>query len=252
MIEINLSPRAGARSGRKGGVALSAAFAGLRGRVRDPYLVGAIGSLVLAIVVVGGLHWRHTSRVASLTETEQQAVQDSTRYAAVLKEKYAAAAQRDSILTQLEIIRSIDDERFVWPHVMEEVSRALPAYTWLVSLEQTSAVVSAAAAVDTTPKPGAARSGATPAATGAAAGAAAVAERPALRFRLVGQTVDIQALTRFMKLLESSPFIQNVQLARSDAVASQGKPVTEFQLDAEYEPPAPGVIQTIPVTLTVR
>lgn len=246
MIEINLSPRAGARSGRKGGAALSAAFAGLRGRVRDPYLVSAIGSLVLAIVVVGGLHWRHTSRVASLTETEQQAVQDSTRYAAVLKEKYAAAAQRDSILTQLEIIRSIDDERFVWPHVMEEVSRALPAYTWLISLDQTSAVVSAAAAVDTTPKPGAARGVAT------ATAATPVAERPAVRFRLVGQTVDIQALTRFMKLLEASPFIQNVQLARSDAVASQGKQVTEFQLDAEYETPAPGVIQTIPVTLTVR
>lgn len=243
MIEINLSPRSAARSGRSGGAAMSAALAGIRGRVRDPYLAAAIGSLLLAIVIVGGLHWRHVSKVASLAEAELQAVQDSTRYAAVLKEKYAAAAQRDSILTQLEIIRSIDDERFVWPHLLEEVSRALPAYTWLVSLDQTSAVVSAAARPDSAPAAGAGRpAGSTPAASA----------RPPLRFRMVGHTVDIQALTRFMKLLEASPFIQNVQLARSDAVASQGKQVTEFQLEAEYETPAPGVVQTIPVTLTVR
>ncbi len=247
MIEINLSPRASARSGRGAGLAIGAALADLRGRVRDPFLVSAIGSLVLAILVVGGLHWHHVSRVASLTETEQQAVQDSTRYAAVLKEKYAAAAQRDSILKQLEIIRSIDDERFVWPHVLEEVSRALPAYTWLISLDQTSAVVSAAARVDTTPAATRGRTAATPAAR-----TAPIVDPRTVSFRLVGQTVDIQALTRFMKLLEASPFIQNVQLARSDAVASEGKQVTEFQLDAEYEPPAAGVIQTIPVTLTVR
>lgn len=244
MIEINLSPRAGARTNRGGSAALTALLAGVRGRISDPYLASAIGSLVVAMLVVGGLHWRYTSRVASLTETEQQAVQDSTRYAAVLKEKYAAKAQRDSILTQLDIIRSIDNERFVWPHVLEEVSRALPAYTWLISIDQTSAVFSAAARVDTTSKPAPGRGG-------AAAETPAIEAR-AVRFRIVGQTVDIQALTRFMKLLEASPFIQNVQLARSDAVASEGKPVTEFQLDAEYEPPVAGVIQTIPVTLTVK
>ncbi|MHB1224408.1 MAG: PilN domain-containing protein [Gemmatimonadaceae bacterium] len=245
MIEINLSPRSNARSGRRSGAGLAAAIAGLRGRVNDPYLTSAIGSLVLAVFVVGALHLRHTTRTASLTETEQQAVQDSTRYAAVLKEKYAAAAQRDSILKQLDIIKSIDDERFVWPHVLEEVSRALPAYTWLVSINQTSAVVSAAARADTAAA--AATRGAPPPTP-----ATPVADLRAVRFRLVGQTVDIQALTRFMKLLEASPFIQNVQLARSDAVASEGKQVTEFQLDAEYEPPAAGVIQTIPVTLSVR
>ena len=31
------------------------------------------------------------------------------------------------------------------------------------------------------------------------------------------ETVDMQALTRFMTLIEASPFIQNVQLARTDA-----------------------------------
>ena len=38
----------------------------------------------------------------------------------------------------------------------------------------------------------------------------AVASRPT-KFRVVGHTVDIQALTLFMKTLEASPFIQNVR-----------------------------------------
>lgn len=235
MIEINLLPRAGKRSGRRGagGAALTARLGELAARVRDPYMAAATASLVLAAIVVGALHLRHVNRVAELTEREQQAVQDSTRFAAVLREKRAAEAQRDSILRQLEIIKSIDNDRFVWPHLMEEVSRALPAYTWLTELQQTSAVVSVAARPDS-----------------AAAGAAAVPDP--LAFRIIGNTVDIQALTRFMKLLEASPFIQNVQLARSAVVDAQGKQVTQFQLEAEYELPPPSAVRTVPVTLTVR
>jgi hypothetical protein len=72
------------------------------------------------------------------------------------------------------------------------------------------------------------------------------------RFRLVGNTVDIQALTRFMKLLEASPFIQNVQLARSEMAMVDGKEVTEFMLDAQYERPDSSMITTTPVSLSVR
>ncbi|MBP9106350.1 MAG: PilN domain-containing protein, partial [Gemmatimonadaceae bacterium] len=73
-----------------------------------------------------------------------------------------------------------------------------------------------------------------------------------LRFRVIGNTVDIQALTRFMKVLETSPFVQNVQLARSELVMVDGKEVTEFQLDAEYERPEKGTLTTAPVSLSVR
>lgn len=236
MIEINLLPNGGKKSGRRsaGGASLATRLRDVTARVRDPFLVAATASLVLAAVAVGVLHLRHTNRVADLTEREAQAVQDSTRYAAILAEKRGAEAQRDSILRQLDIIRSIDNDRFVWPHLMEEVSRALPAYTWLTTLQQTSAVVSAAARPDSAADP-----------------ATAPVVEP-LRFRMVGHTVDIQALTRFMTLLEASPFIQNVQIVKSDVVEAQGKQVTEFQLDAEYETPPPSAVRTIPVTLTVR
>jgi hypothetical protein len=77
-------------------------------------------------------------------------------------------------------------------------------------------------------------------------------EPEVLKFRIIGQTVDIQALTRFMKLLELSPFVKNIQLARSELVAADGKDVTEFTLDAEYERPDPSVLTTVPVSLSSR
>ena len=66
-------------------------------------------------------------------------MQDSTRYASVLQERERAEAKRDTVLRSLNLIRAIDDDRFIWPHVMDEVSRALPPYTWLVSLGFTGA-----------------------------------------------------------------------------------------------------------------
>jgi hypothetical protein len=73
-----------------------------------------------------------------------------------------------------------------------------------------------------------------------------------MTFRIVGNTVDIQALTRFMKLLETSPFVQNVQLARSELVLLDGQEVTEFQLDAEYQRPDSTMVTTVPASLSVR
>ena len=69
-------------------------------------------------------------------------MQDSTRYAAVIAQRSAAEASRDSVVRQIDVIKAIDGTRFVWPHILDEVSRALPPYTWLVSIAQTSAVPS--------------------------------------------------------------------------------------------------------------
>jgi hypothetical protein len=46
--------------------------------------------------------------------------------------------------------------------------------------------------------------------------------------------------------------VQRVQLARSEIVGVDGKDLTEFQLDAEYEKPAPGVARTVPLVVPVR
>ena len=55
-----------------------------------------------------------------------------------------------------------------------------------------------------------------------------------------------------MKLLDASPFIQNVQLVNSQLAQADGKEVTEFTLEAEYHQPDSTAIRTVPLTLSVR
>jgi len=236
MIEINLLPGSGKKA-RGTGFNLSAIASRAGSRVKDPFMIGAAVSIVAAIGSIGFLHVTQTARAEELTERERRAVQDSTRYVAVLRERNRAEAQRDSVRRQLEIIKAIDNDRFIWPHVMDEVSRALPPYTWLKGIQQVAVLA---------PPPPA------PSKPGEKAAPAPPPPAPTMKFQVSGNTVDIQALTRFMKLLESSPFVKNVTIAKAELVTVDGKEVQEFLLECEYERPEESVIATVPVTLSSR
>ncbi|MFN8581757.1 MAG: PilN domain-containing protein [Gemmatimonadaceae bacterium] len=240
MIEINLLPGAKKSNGRGTGFSIPAVVSSVKTKVKDLFMLAAVGSVTLAALAIGGLHFTQSRRATSLEARADVAQKDSIRFAGILKERRRAEAKRDSVVRELDIIRSIDNDRFVWPHIMDEVSRALPPFTWLKSLAATS----------TAPTPTQPAGAANEKESKKKDGAPPPPE--ALKFRVIGNTVDIQALTRFMKLLEASPFIQNVQLAKSEAVISEGKEVTEFQLDAEYERPDKASLTTAPVSLSVR
>ncbi len=251
MIEINLLP--GARKQkrtRSTNVDFGAMLGNLAARFRDPYLIGAIASTVVAILAVGGLYLWQGRRISALTEREQVAVQDSTRYSAVIAQRQSAEAQRDSVVRQIKIIKAIDGTRFIWPHILDEVSRALPPYTWLKSLTQTSAVSNLSPEVEAGVGEGE-QKGKTKMA--AAADSAAIAAGT-LTFRIIGQTVDIQALTRFMKQLEASPWIEGVQLVRTDLILVQpsNKEATEFTLDMKLQKPDSALIRRVPLSIAVR
>ena len=259
MINVNLLPGAKKKargrssssgfSGFSGFSALGPALAGIGARVKDPYLAVAVVGVVASGLFMGGTYVHQVARESALVGRRDTAVADSTRFEKILRERATAVAQRDSVVQQLRIIRAMGNDRFIWPHVMDEVSRALPPYTWLTSLQQTSAsVLSAQGApkADTAAaKPGAAKAKDAPAARDTVA-------RPALKFRIVGNTVDIQALTRFMKDLEASPFVQGVTLNKTTLIPVDGKEVTQFELDCEYQTPDPAAIQTVAVTTEVR
>ncbi len=263
MIQINLLPgdKNKRRRTRATGTAKfdpRALFAGIADKITDKYLLGGVGTAAFSILVVAVLFISQAARARSLEEAEIKALKDSTQFSAVLTAKAKAAATRDSLFQQIAIIKSIDDTRYLWSHLMYEISNALPQYTWLKGIHQTSPPKSAAAA-DTTKRTAAAAAadtGTSPAAKAARERAkkekidAQLAEARHLNFRLVGQTVDIQALTRFMKSLEASPFIQNVQLTRSDLVINDGKEVTEFTLEAETQAPPAFAIKTVPLIVS--
>jgi len=261
MIEINLLPGGGKKRRRTSAVGMPkfdprALFAGISDKFTDKYLLGGVGAAALSALIIIVLFLSQAKRASSLEEAEMKAVKDSTQFATVLNAKAKAEATRDSLYQQIAIIKSIDDSRYLWSHLMYEISNALPQYTWLKEVAQTSLPKSVAAA-DTTKR------AATPVDTATSAKAKAertrakkaradslLAEAKEIKFRVVGHTVDIQALTRFMKSLEASPFIQNVQLTRSDLVQNEGKEVTEFSLEAETQAPPAFAIKTVPLIVS--
>lgn len=246
MIEINLLPGARKKTRSRGpSFNIPDVLKDLQSRVRDPWMISAVAGVALGLVAIGAMWTLQSRRESSLTEREQKAVQDSTRYASVIAERAKAEAQRDSVQRQIAVIAAIDGTRLIWPHVLDEISRAMPPYVWLRSVTQTSAVSNESPEVQAgvskaAPKKGPARP------------AAQQSDENVLALQIVGNTVDIQALTRFMKALEASPFLQNVTLVRSDVVMQQGKEATEFRLDMQYEKPDPSVLRTVPFTVSVR
>jgi Tfp pilus assembly protein PilN len=265
MIEINLLPGDGKKK-RRASTATATKFefnlkpppwlAGLTDQFTDKYMIGAIGAAGVSGLLIAFMLVHQTAQARSLEQRETKAVNDSAQFSAVLNAKARAEATRDSLYQQIAIIKSIDDSRYLWSHLMYEISNALPQYTWLTEITQTSQPRSVAVA-DTSAKRAVTDSSRSPQQKQAARNLARKARSDSLlaaakdiKFKIVGHTVDIQALTRFMKSLEASPFIQNVQLTRSDLVQAEGKEVTEFSLEAETQTPPAFAIKTVPLVVS--
>ncbi|MDQ3243160.1 MAG: hypothetical protein M3Q09_05505, partial [Gemmatimonadota bacterium] len=139
MIQVNLLPGAGSRSQGRSSVDLAGMFAGATAGVRDKFLIGAVGTVSTVVLASGLMYLGQSSTERTLVARERRAVEDSARYSVVLAAKAKAEATRDSLYHQVAIIKSIDDSRFLWPHLLEEISNALPQYTWLTTVTQTSA-----------------------------------------------------------------------------------------------------------------
>jgi type IV pilus assembly protein PilN len=247
MIQINLLPGATKKAKRSSGTGfdLSSLLARASERVKDRWLAAAVGAAVIGLGAIGAMFFIQSHQTSTLTAAEQQGLADSTRYASVLKDRVHLAAKRDTLLRQLNIIRAIDGDRFVWPHVLEEVSTALPAYTWITGLSyagtpQGQNLVAAHPQGPSAPKPK------------KAAPIETAIPLDTVQIRVLGRTVDIQALTRFMSDLESSPFFGDVTLDKSQVATDNGVQVTDFQLTMLYTRPDSSVIHRVPLNVSVK
>jgi len=247
MIHINLLPGA-TKKAKRGGTArfdFASLLSGASERVKDRWLTAAVVAAVVCFGAIGAMYALQSHRTNTLTAAEQQGLADSTRYASVLRDRVHLEAKRDTLLRQLNIIRTIDGDRFVWPHVLEEVSTALPAYTWLIGLGLTGTpqgqnLVAARPPGAPTPK--------------SKAGAPLQTTVPpdTVHVRVQGRTVDIQALTRFMSDLEASPFFSDVTIDKSEVATDNGVQVTNFQLTMRYTRPDSSVIRRAPLKVSVK
>lgn len=253
-IQVNLLPgtKKAGKSSRSASFSVGSAFQGFGSKVKDPWLLGAAGSVVAAFAVVGVLFTSQQASAGEVATRLDRAVRDSARLTTVLEARRKVTAERDSVERQVSIIRTIDDNRYIWAHLLDEISAALPSYTWLTSVEQTSTATlpPGARPVDVEPK-GKAKAAAKAAADSAAVKDSVIINQP-VAFKVVGQTIDMQALTQFMKDLESSPFVKLVRLVKSEIVVVDTKDVTQFEIEAEYEVPSKDLLTTEPLVVPVR
>jgi len=238
MIEINLLPGKKKKAAGAGMKLSMPDFKGLIAQVKDPWLIGAIG----AWVVVGGggalLFITDRARLAA-AETRLESVQtEKRRYDIVIAQKRQAEKVRDSLLFEINVIKGIDADRYIWPHVLDQATKALPPYTWITSIQSVSAIVA-------------------PGQGPAAANGPVTVERdsagaPSVRVAIRGRTVDIQAYTTFLRQLSASPWFTDVTPASSQTVIEADRPVTEFNVTVKYRVADSVYIRTVPLVQSVR
>ena len=219
---------------------------GLGSKIKDPILLLAVLSWVGVGGWLGFVFLGTTRELSALTPQLEQSRAENKRFKAFLAEKRHQETIRDSLVAQIGVIRTVDGDRYVWPHLLDEVTRALPAYTWLVDLGPAGARrrprcrPRAPAASRRRPRP---------------ARPTRPTRRPApvaVQFEVNGRTVDIQAYTKFLRQLEASPWITDVTPVSAQTVVEKERPVTAFTIRATYKQADSAYIRTVPLSQSVR
>jgi Tfp pilus assembly protein PilN len=217
MIEINLLPGSTKKAPRRGVPRLSGpgVFSNLRLPPMDRSVAIFAGAWVVGIAAVAWMHFGSSGRLATLELEVEAAVRDSTRYAMQRAHGESLAAQEAAIAQKLQVIQEIDAARFIWPHILDEVSHALPPYVWLTSVVNTDG------------------------------------ELALPTVQVEGHAGNVFALTRFMQQLEASPFFRGTRLISSMQMTVDERPVHTFMLHVSYQEPPADAVQTVPLFGTV-
>jgi Tfp pilus assembly protein PilN len=234
MIEINLLPGKKRKAAGAGFKLSMPDFRAILTQVKDPWLIAAIG----AWVIVGGggaaLFITGRARLAAAEARLDAVKTEKRRYDIVIAQKRQAEKVRDSLVSQINVIRAIDADRYIWPHVLDQVTKALPPYTWVTHIQSVGTVLAGA--------PGQQPVTVQTDSSGA----------PQVKISIDGRTVDIQAYTTFLRQLAASPWFTEVTPASSQVVIESDRPVTSFNVTVRYRVADSVYIRTVPLVQAVR
>jgi Tfp pilus assembly protein PilN len=238
MITVNLRPDLKRKRSRSPMQGVMESVRGVSGKVKDPLLLASILSWVGVLAWLGYVTVGTTRELNALEPQLESARSEHKRFKAFLAEKRHQETIRDSLVAQIGVIRTVDGDRYVWPHLLDEVTKALPAYTWLVDMG-----FAAPSVAPSTPQPADATKDST---------AVETFVSPPTVFNVNGRTVDIQAYTRFLRQLEASPWITDVTPVSAQTVVEKERPVTAFTIRATYRQADSAYIRTVPLSESVR
>lgn len=223
MITINLKPGT-KRQAPKGDpmAAFRARWQSLRDKVKEPGLVLAGGAWLLVILVLGFLYLRTNSRLGALEPQMQTAQDEYKRYRNFVAEKKREGRARDSILTQIGTISAVDQDRFTWSHILDEIAAAMPDFTWLTSV---SPVAVSGSQFDTDST-----------------------SAPPVSVLIAGQTNDLQNYTMLLRRLGESHWFTNVVPVKTETIIDKNnRPITAFTVQATFMRADSTRIQTVPI-----
>ena len=206
MIEVNLHPE-GSRRRRKGRrVPTVPGWLKSKGTTggRDPWLIAAVVIPAIVLLVVGFLWMSQRRERGALDERLTEAVEDSTRLSDLRALSDSLMTRQSQISERLNLLRGLDDGRFVWPHLLDEFSRALPDFAWLTSIRQASGP-------------------------------------PDLQVQLDGMAANPLAITAYVRNLQESPFVGEVRILGSQEQSLEGFSAHSFKLIVGYSQPQDSV-----------
>ncbi len=226
IIEINLLPGPKKKRGAARGISVPS-FSELVSKVREPLMLGAGAALIGSVAATAFLYTTQQAQISRLEEQATRVRAESRRFTNLLAQKRREENLRDSLLQELQAIRQIDADRYVWAHVLEEVTKALPDYTWLAGLTVLSSAPQVGELVDPD------------------------VQEP-IRFSLDGRTSDIGAYTRFLRQLSTSPWVGRVREGATSTVIEQDKALTAFSITVTFKQADSAFVRTVPLHESVR
>jgi Tfp pilus assembly protein PilN len=141
-----------------------------------------------------------------------EAEEDSLRLADLRALSDSLLAREELILERLELVRGIDANRFVWPHLFDEISRTLPAYTWLTAIREASAL-------------------------------------PDLQIQVEGLAANPLAITAFVRNLQASAYVGEVRIVSSQRQLLGDIEAQSFTLTVRYAAPPDSLVRRAPVVV---
>jgi Tfp pilus assembly protein PilN len=186
-----------------------------------------LGGVLLLLLVAGAvlLYFNQSRELATLEERLDTAKQDSTRYARAISKLRDIESSQSAIMARIQAIQAVDQGRFRWAHILEELANALPEHTWLTSVVRREDTFAQQAADTAAAQAGEAGEG------------AAGPPDPVDQIEITGLTFSNLTLTEFMTNLERSPYLEKVSLVGSSRSTVDGVDVTSFALVAAYSQP---------------
>ena len=213
MLEVNLHPDRERK--RRGGFDADEILGSLSDLVPspggDPW---SLALAVVALVVIGGtagLWYLQSNRLSDLDSRIQSMAEDSARLADLQGIVDSLESRRTEIRERMSQVEDLDRGRYIWPHLLNELSRALPDAAWITSIDRTGV-------------------------------------EPDVRVQVQGVAASPLVITQYVRGLREQQHVGDVEMGGSQRQQLEdGGYGHSFQLTVTYRRPPPASIRTRPL-----